>query len=141
MKGNFNKGFTLFELLVSISIIGIMTALAVLSFSSAQKKARDARRIEDMKNVQTAAEQFYSVDAFTYPSSTAPDKWKVGSQQILEAFPTDPKEVGWTGYIYTIGNTYCACAAMEDTKNGNSTNATCGVGVTAGPYFCVKSQQ
>lgn len=135
------KGFTLFELLVSISIIGIMTALAVLSFSSAQKKARDARRIEDMKNVQTAAEQYYSVDAFTYPANTAPASWKVGSQQILEAFPTDPKETGWTGYTYAIGGTYCACAAMEDTKNGNSTTNACNIGVTAGQFFCVKSQQ
>lgn len=140
-KGNyFNDGFTLFELLVSISIIGIMTALAVISYSSAQKKARDARRIEDMKNVQSAAEQYYSVDAFTYPANTAPASWKVGNQQILEAFPTDPKETGWTGYTYLIGTTYCACAAVENKNSGNSTNNNCNVGAT-GPYFCVKSQQ
>ena len=45
-----NKGFTLFELLVSISIIALLTALATISFSSAQKKARDSKRIQDMEN-------------------------------------------------------------------------------------------
>ena len=32
------NGFTLFELLVSISIIAILTALAIVSYSSAQKR-------------------------------------------------------------------------------------------------------
>ncbi len=47
-----NLGFTLFELLVSISIIAILTAMVSLSYSVAQKKARDARRRQDMESVQ-----------------------------------------------------------------------------------------
>lgn len=134
MKGK--RGFTLFELLVSISIIGILTALAVISFSVAQKKARDARRIEDMGLVQKAAEQYYSQNNYVYPANTAP--WT----GILDAFPRDPKGTGWTGYNYQIGTTYCLCAAVENRSNGNSTNNSCnfGTGVT-GPYYCVKSQQ
>jgi prepilin-type N-terminal cleavage/methylation domain-containing protein len=52
------QGFTLFELLVSISIVGILSALAIVSFSSAQKKARDSRRVQDMELVGKAAEQY-----------------------------------------------------------------------------------
>lgn len=132
-------GFTLFEILVSISIIGILTALAAISFSVAQKKARDARRIEDMGLVQKAAEQYYSQSStYSYPSTTAPADWN----GILVAFPVDPKGTGWTGYVYSVATTYCSCAAVENRSNGNSTTNGCafGVGVT-GPYYCVKSQQ
>ena len=54
------KGFTLFELLVSISIIAILTALATVSYSIAQKKARDARRTQDMDAIRKAQELYYS---------------------------------------------------------------------------------
>lgn len=133
------EGFTLFELLVSISIIGILTALAVVSFSGAQKRARDARRIEDMTTVQKAAEQYYSQNSYVYPSDTSMANWG----GILEAFPLDPKGSGWTGYSYSlVGTTYCACAAVESITNGNSTDEDCsfGTGVN-GPFYCVKSQQ
>lgn len=143
MKGN--KGFTLFELLISISIIGILTALAVVSFSSAQKKARDARRLEDMKSIQNAAEQYYStVGNYVYPAGTdIAANWTVNGQALLQIFPKDPKGVGWTGYSYTpgTGNTsYCACAMVENTNNGNSADNACAFAASGG-YYCVKNQQ
>lgn len=125
-----NKGFTLFELLISISIIGILTALAVVSFSSAQKKARDARRLEDMKSIQNAAEQYYStVGNYVYPAGTdIAANWTVNGQALLQAFPKDPKGTGYTGYTYTPAvafDSYCACAAVEDLKNANSDSVNC----------------
>lgn len=144
MKMNKKSGFTLFELLVSISIIGILVALAVVSYSSAQRRARDTRRIQDMKAIQTAAEQYYSqigTSLYTYPASTLPVAWTVNSQALLQAFPIDPKGGDFV-YSYKIGITYCACATMENVSLGNSSddNCTFGTGVT-GPNFCVKSQQ
>lgn len=143
---NKKSGFTLFELLVSISIMGIMVALAMVSYSSAQRKARDTRRKEDMKTVQTAAEQYYSLSgAYSYPSTTAPGDWTTTDGQVmLQKFPTDPKGTGWTGYTYGIATTYCACAAVESDSNGNSVDNACnfaGAVGNTGPYFCVKSQQ
>lgn len=147
-KNKKNKGFTLFELLVSISIIGILTALATVSYSSAQKKARDARRIEDLKLVQTAAEQFYTQNNYVYPSTTLTVGWTSSSgQAFLNAFPVDPKNDASAGYVYaytpgSLNTTYCACALVENPVNGNSSNAFCtfGTGIT-GSYFCVKNQQ
>ncbi|MDP4009402.1 MAG: prepilin-type N-terminal cleavage/methylation domain-containing protein [Candidatus Shapirobacteria bacterium] len=142
---NWQAGFSLFELLISISIIGILTALAVISFSSAQKKARDTKRIEDMKNIQTAAEQYYSLSStYSYPSTTsAPTAWTINGQAVLNLFPQDPKGTGWTGYVYSAGTTYCACAAMEDATKGNSTDNNCAFNNTVGayPFFCIKNQQ
>ena len=62
------KGFTLIELLVVIVIIGILATLATVTLSSARGKARDARRVSDVKQIQTALELYYS-DTSTYPEA------------------------------------------------------------------------
>ena len=146
-KNKKNKGFTLFELLVSISIIGILTALASVAFSGAQKKARDARRVEDMKLVQVAAEQYYSQSNYVYPTNTSSASWiPTGGQAVLNSFPVDPKNDATYFYNYTpadVNTTYCACARVENTNNGNSNDRVCNF-VASGPtasYFCVKNQQ
>ncbi len=60
------KGFTLIELLVVIVIIGILATLATVTLGSARSKARDARRVSDIKQIQTALELFYN-DNLGYP--------------------------------------------------------------------------
>lgn len=130
------KGFTLFELLVSISIMAILVAIATMSYSSIQKKARDSRRITDMDSIQKAAEQYYSQNNYTYPATTG----TFVSSGLLRLWPTDPKEVGWTAYSYDIATTYCACAALEDLTGGNSTTDTCSFSADK-RFYCVKSQQ
>ena len=55
LNGKISKrGFTLIELLVVIVIIGILTTIAVASFTSAQKKSRDSRRKADLDAVRKA---------------------------------------------------------------------------------------
>ncbi len=60
------KGFTLVELLVVVAIIGLLSTLAVVALGSARQKARDAKRLSDIKQVQTALELYFS-DNNTYP--------------------------------------------------------------------------
>lgn len=63
------KSFTLLEMLVVIGIIAMLVTLGFASYSTAQKKARDAKRQGDLKSIQSAYEQYYSVCDFKYPSS------------------------------------------------------------------------
>lgn len=67
------KGFTLIELLVVISIIGMLSTMAVVSMNSARQKSRDARRVADIKQIQLALELYYN-EHDTYPVQTGIDK-------------------------------------------------------------------
>ncbi|WP_156250971.1 type IV pilin protein [Pseudactinotalea terrae] len=60
-----DKGFTLVELLVTIVIIGILTAIAVPAFMSQRDKGYDAAVKSDLKNAALSAETNY-VDLLTY---------------------------------------------------------------------------
>ena len=61
-------GFTLLELLVVISIIGILAGLTMVSFTGAQKQARDTQRQSDLKQYQNLLESFASTRSGLYPS-------------------------------------------------------------------------
>ncbi|MHB1316433.1 MAG: type II secretion system protein [Minisyncoccota bacterium] len=63
------RGFTLVELMVSISIIGLLSTIVFASFSQAQKKARTAKIVSDLKQMQVALEYYYSVNK-AYPIVT-----------------------------------------------------------------------
>jgi len=146
------RGFTLLELLVVIAIIGILFSVAVASFSTAQKKARDAKRREDMKAIQNALEQYYAANS-GYPGScfssgdslTIDDKGTPEtSDDDIFIFPTDPRNDGVSGYVYQgsppcSSSGYCYCAQLEETT-GNANNNACHF-ASGGQYFCVKNLQ
>jgi prepilin-type N-terminal cleavage/methylation domain-containing protein len=63
----FNRGFTFVELMVAISIIGILSAIVYANFGDARKAARDDIRKTDLKNLQLAVET-YKAQNGTYPA-------------------------------------------------------------------------
>lgn len=90
--------FTLIELLVAIAIISILITLGFTSFSTAQRKARDAKRKSDIRDIKNALEQYYSVCGFQYPYPNGnsydpiicslPDG---NTMNILATMPLDPR--------------------------------------------------
>jgi len=123
-KINKKSGFTLFELLVSISIIAILTAIAVVSFGGLNKKTRDARRTSDLEKIRL------SLEAARQTGGTYPDNLSslVGAS-LLDSGPVDPKGVGYS-YNYEVGTSgfnYVLCAQMEDIGSTNiSISDNCG---------------
>ncbi len=135
-------GFTLLELLVVISIIGILIAISAAAFTTAQQKARNAKRQGDINSMAKAFEQYNAANSGNYDS----DCGNMMGALPGGAWPTDPK----SGNPYPCGelggasNTYCACAHLEpNTTNtdGNAANSTCGNYGQPGPYYCVVNQQ
>jgi len=115
------KGFTLIELMLVVLIIGILSGvtLNVINIRGIQAKSRDARRIGDIKKIQTALELYYA-DYRGYP---AKNSWEninaVGSvfsttlwPNYISKLPKDPIEgkatpdTGCYGGVATHGYYY-----------------------------------
>ena len=109
-------GFTIIELLVVISIIGLLAALALVSFSGAQKQARDTQRKSDLKQYQTALENFANYNNSLFPSRTG-DNIQAATTLCtdlgLSECPADPKDGATYRYFY-----------QSDGSDGGTANAT-----------------
>jgi len=100
------KGFTLIELLVVIAIIGILSSIVIASLNSARKKARDSRRVADIKQVQLALEMYFDSNR-SYPVALS----ALVDGQHIASVPKDP--IGNTAYSYaTSGTAGAACTSL-----------------------------
>jgi len=111
----YNLGFTLLELLVVIAIIGILVALGTVSYSTAQKKSRDARRLSDLKEIQNALESYHAINGSypggAYPSgidSVAPDPIYFTGGVV----PRDPRDYDYIKNTYDT-DAYTICTDLE----------------------------
>ena len=131
------RGFTLFELLVVISIIALLIALATVSFTTAQQNGRDSRRRGDMIGMRNALEQYYAING-SYPDGcTAGNLASV----LPNGLPVDPKNDASYEYTFTCtADAYCVCGEVERSGTGNSTTNDCS-DMTAGDYFCAQNLQ
>jgi len=117
------KGFTLIELLVVIAIIGLLSTLAVVSLNNARSKSRDAKRVSDIKQVQTALELYYA-DQNGYPAGTATE---IGSSSAAVCLAS----AGWVTQANCTGTVYMGNVPQNPLPNGatyvynvGSSNAT-----------------
>lgn len=124
------NGFSLIELLVSISIISILmsAAFAILRPQDYFARARDSRRVSDLKLLQTALEQYYANNNGYPASDSIPfgSSWSAGTPSVtyLRMTPSDPSGSPEYCYAYSSPN-YEACAAMEKTS-GTASVYGCG---------------
>lgn len=87
-----SKGFTLIELLVVVAIIGVLATIVLSSLSDARARARDAKRVADIRAIQTALE-FYHLDNGHYPVASG---WASSAGSRLGNWSTLESELGIT---------------------------------------------
>ncbi len=155
-----SMGFTLVELLVTITVIGILAAIVYGNVGQANPKARDVERQADLRNLQNAIEQYkrkvgrYPVmgypggdglsseaDGGTYITGLAPE--------YIPVLPKDTRRVNPTlGYSYvtnTDGTSY-KIMAVGTVESETVTNThpmkrceTSGVGICGTSGVCSPS--
>lgn len=105
-KSPSSNGFTLIELLVVIAIIGVLATIVMVSISDLRARARDDRRVADMKAIRDAL-AMYQVQRVAYPSLpaetiiTGSDAFSAEliSERLMQRVPVDPTNV--SPYVYT----------------------------------------
>ena len=62
-----NRGFTLFEILLVMAIIAVITTIGAISFTNVRSKSEDSKRKTDIEEIRSALEQYKSNNN-RYPS-------------------------------------------------------------------------
>lgn len=130
------KGFTLIELLVVVAIIGLLATLAVVALNTARAKARDSKRVSDVKQIQTAL-ALYFTDNSSYPTTANfVTGGAIGTSSVIymSKIPAAPSPsndgscpAGITDYVYSSDGTntytlsYCLGSNTGDLGAGYGT--------------------
>ncbi len=125
------NGFTFIELLVVITIIGVIFAAGVVSYTTIAKNSRDARRRSDLESIRQALEMCRSITG-VYPASIYPPTGSIictdAKTTTMTVTPLDPKPdtakagclaSGQYNYVFTVATgTYTLTAnCMENSAS------------------------
>lgn len=115
-KLKIKSGYTLIELLVVIAIIGILTAIALVSYKGVSLSARDTKRKADLETIRSALQMCES-DTDSYPLSLPAAGGSIicGGTVYLQSVPADP--LGANYVLTSDGVTYTLCATLEEGGN------------------------
>ena len=110
------SGFTFIELLVVVTIIAVLTAVAMVSYVSTNKKSRDTKRKADLQEMRSALE-IVRAECGSYPSG---DIYNLGivcdavTYMAAAKMPVDPRSSAIYDYS-SDGVSYQLCASeMEN---------------------------
>jgi len=143
------KGFTIVELLVSISIIAILSAIVLANISDSRARARDSQRIAELAQLELALEQYWQIHDSGFPAYDSGIEIGAGGgidddlSSYLSDVPADPKaDTGGGGdYQYYYDSAYTCngdpdhialFAIKVEHEDASNLAAKCGTGSDSG---------
>ena len=143
-----SKGFTLVELLIVVSIIGILASMIITNVTSSRSKADDAKRKSDLNQLKTAMQLYYG-DNQGYPGGAGSSINACGDGD--DACPLAGGGVmgnSLSGTVYmkespeyttyaVSGEEYDVCVLLENTTDPDVADSQDKCGAGSEGEFCV----
>lgn len=113
----FNKGFSLIELLVVVSILGLLSVLVISNVSGIRERARDSQRKAELRQIKLAL-RIYKNDFGAYPTGSSGNivgcgtvaavaactwggEFKRGDSTYMKVLPKDPSWTATSNVLYS----------------------------------------
>jgi general secretion pathway protein G len=160
MQRKQQQGFTLIEILIVVAIIAILASVVLVGLGPTQQQGRDARRLSDLREVQTGLELYFNKCGY-YPgvvNASAPcaawsaaSDWTdmatalTGSGLGIASVPNDPTAQKTYYYGSSDGTSYVIGAKLENKGssafNGYTAPTEPSGGWPAGLVSCTQADQ
>lgn len=122
-------GFTLIELMIAVAIIGILTAVASISYSAVRLRSRDAERINDLNQIKVVLSLYYGAQPVAqFPTLTTKTTIDGSTDALTTALsptyirqmPVDPINSGNNVYKYQSSNNSKSFTLFGTLENVNN---------------------
>src|SRR3990167_5145014 len=113
-KWKIRPAFTLIEILVVITIIGILTSIGTVAYNNTLDKGRDSRRKQDLASIKSALTLYFEDNGKYPPECTSPPcdesypsdinlpNWIPGLDPYIQKPPKDPRQAGIFGALANL---------------------------------------
>lgn len=125
------NGFTITELIIVVVVIAILALVSIVAYTNIQGRARDSKRLSDLKSITTALELYYA-DYGGYPicGGTGTYSGSLSSglatsclnelvPTYMGAIPTDPINASPIAYYYAVGYRKTGTNSYTSTPSNN----------------------
>lgn len=136
------QGFTLIEILIVVSIIGLLSLVVFMSLRGQTARANDIKRKSDLYTLSKFFED-YNNDHGTFPDQSAVNDCGGAIAPYITKIPCDPVSKTHYGYFPSTNGGYRICAKLSDTTDPAIAVMGCGgaegCGLGGGYNYCLAS--